>query len=1190
MSTNQIEDEIEKLNELYRCGFVPHFEYEARLKELNISKKYSTVHIVPHVDHGFTNTRRATTATSKNRNVRIFVSSTFRDMSDERESLTKTVFPKIREMFKEKGIFLTIVDLRWGITEKDTERGDTIGICLTEIDRCRPYFLCMLGYRYGWAQPADPRAPRDALLQKTFATASADFSWIQKYSDRSVTELEIRHAVMNDPQSDTAQKSLFCRKVASGAVDDDERLTNLKSELDINPSIKTKKYKNMKDFEEAVYDHFMNLLNEDFPGKSAPTPLERERMAHDAFEDSRARVYIGRQYYFDTINGHLAKPNSGPMVIIGNSGSGKSALVCNWAVQYRESHPAELVITHYIGSTAASTNLGRMIQRILQEIDQFYELGKAKEIPQEFKELSEAFPKWLAEASRRGGLVLVLDAVNQLDPHHHNPFDLNWLPLIIPSNVKLVISTLPGRAQEVLSSRGWTTLTVQPLTTAERLTLIQEYLALYGKKLTDEQLEIIVEATQCENPLFLRTLLEEIRVYGIFEKLNERIRHYLKAKSPPQLFELVFQRLEGDFETERKGLVGDILASLWVARRGLLEAELIEVLSVQQHLWSPLYLAMSEAVVSKSGYLTFFHDYMRQAVETCYLKRPNAYDKYREILINYFSEKCKESQRKFEEVPYLLEASMKWPALCTFISKLEHFVVLCDKDFKFDLYRYWRTVENNGQNPSSILLESLRKQSAVSKDVISNWSKAAQFFQDIGQYSFAELCSRAALVVAEALALPEKVTAGHIQELAYILRLQGKYTEASPLYEKALKIFEVSNSEPSREYAQIINSLAILYRMQGKYPLAEPLYLRALNMRLDLFGDVHEDVAQSYNSLGCLNQDMGRYPIAEKYLQQAISLREQLMGSNHPDVAMSLNNLGGLYLDWSKYSMAEPAYLRAMQIYKAVFGDTHPNVAKSLNSLAGLYQEQGKYNQAEGMYHKCIAMKRKLLGPKHPELALTLNDFAVLYARQDKYDEAEKLYKEALEIRREVLGEKHPDYSQSVKNMASLYQDRKQYNQALPLFKQSLQIVTEVFGQKHQDVAAACISLAGCHQLLGQYNDAESLYLRALSILQELLGANHADVALALNDAAILYYRKGDMGKCEEYYLKALKTYENVFGLVHPHTGEAVLNVAHFYKNTGKMDKAPKFFKQAIEIFQQVLGSDHPKTQRLVQEFGSLAV
>jgi hypothetical protein len=42
-----------------------------------------------------------------------------------------------------------------------------------------------------------PAAPDDATLTKTFQYAAEQFPWTQQYRDRSVTELEIRHAILN---------------------------------------------------------------------------------------------------------------------------------------------------------------------------------------------------------------------------------------------------------------------------------------------------------------------------------------------------------------------------------------------------------------------------------------------------------------------------------------------------------------------------------------------------------------------------------------------------------------------------------------------------------------------------------------------------------------------------------------------------------------------------------------------------------------------------------------------------------------------------------------------------------------------------------------------------------------------------------------------------------------------------------
>jgi nephrocystin-3 len=86
----------------------------------------------------------------RDRVVRVFVSSTFRDMQRERDHLVKYIFPELKRRCRERQVELVEVDLRWGVTEEQAERGEILPVCLEEIDRCRPYFIGLLGERYGW--------------------------------------------------------------------------------------------------------------------------------------------------------------------------------------------------------------------------------------------------------------------------------------------------------------------------------------------------------------------------------------------------------------------------------------------------------------------------------------------------------------------------------------------------------------------------------------------------------------------------------------------------------------------------------------------------------------------------------------------------------------------------------------------------------------------------------------------------------------------------------------------------------------------------------------------------------------------------------------------------------------------------------------------------------------------------------
>lgn len=96
-------------------------------------------------------------AASESREIRVFLSSTFRDFNEERKLLATQVFPELNRRARERGMELVEVDLRWGVTQEQAEDGHALEICLQEIERCRRYFIGMLGRLL--RQPHPARAP-----------------------------------------------------------------------------------------------------------------------------------------------------------------------------------------------------------------------------------------------------------------------------------------------------------------------------------------------------------------------------------------------------------------------------------------------------------------------------------------------------------------------------------------------------------------------------------------------------------------------------------------------------------------------------------------------------------------------------------------------------------------------------------------------------------------------------------------------------------------------------------------------------------------------------------------------------------------------------------------------------------------------------------------------------------------------
>ena len=476
-----------------------------------------------------------------------------------------------------------------------------------------------------------------------------------------------------------------------------QKLAALKNQIR-ESGLAWKEYSDPESLAQVVLRDLTAAINQEFPPEQAPDALQRERIEHEAFAQSRTGVYIGRQKYFDRLDEHARSREDGPgLVVLGDSGSGKSALLANWATRYRQKHPEELVLMHFIGASPYSTDWTPMLRRVLDELKRWFTIEQ--EVPDQPEALRSAFANWLHMAAARGRVVLILDALNQLEDRQ-GALDLAWLPAVLPGNVRLVVSTLAGRPLEELSRRAWPTLTVEPFKTEESKRFIQVYLAQYGKSLSPVRVTRIAETAATANPLYLQALLEELRVFGARkdQDLKKRIEHYLAATTVDGLYERILKRYESDYGQDREHLVRDAMRLLWASRRGLSESELLDLLGndgqplARAH-WSPLYLAAERSLVSRSGLIGFFHDYLRKAVEHQYL--PNAEEQRAAHLrlAEYFESRKLES-RKIDELPWQLAEAGAWRRLYDMLADLPFFAAAWEAS-QFEVKAHWARMESN---------------------------------------------------------------------------------------------------------------------------------------------------------------------------------------------------------------------------------------------------------------------------------------------------------------------------------------------------------------------------------------------------------------------------------------------------------------------------------------------------------------
>jgi tetratricopeptide (TPR) repeat protein len=965
------------------------------------------------------------------RQIRVFISSTFRDMMEERDYLVKFIFPRLRRLCESRGVTWGEVDLRWGVTDEAAAEGKVLPICLEEINRCRPYFIGLLGERYGWVPENIP----NELLEKE--------PWLKEQfkGKKSVTELEILHGVLRNPKMadhaffyfrDPAYIQSLPKKArkdfVSESPEEKEKLRKLKEQIRKSGLTVYENYPDPRALGRLVLADLTKVIDQHWPEGSQPDPLTREALDHAAFARSRERVYIGRKAYFDKLDAHVKEKGSQPLVILGESGSGKSALLANWTARYRESHPKDLVIEHYIGATPASADWAAMLRRIMGEFKE--KLGLKQDIPEKPDALRSAFPNWLHMASAKGKVVLVLDAINQLEDRDGAP-DLVWLPPVMPENVRLIVSTLPGRALDEITKRKWPVFKVEPLTVDERKELIRQFLKHYSRTLSPKRVDRIANAPQSANPLYLRVLLDELRLFGEHERLEERISYYLEADSPDDLYEKVIGRWEKDY-SGGTNLVKDTLTLLWAARRGLTESELLDILGkngqpLPRAIWSPLFLAMSDSLVSRQGFLTFTHDFLRTAVRDTYLTSEKEQKQVHIRLADYF-EHQPASPRRMDELPWQLTEAQTWLRLYRLLCNPNVFEMITDNN-RGDLSTFWSKIERN----TAYRMVSAYHKFIENPQTLGTLKKSLQL----------HILLRKSGHVLESIKLYEKIdelglfledtdSILFLAHHAWVLHLVGRSCDAVLILKKHERHI-IANGD-KYQIAIILGTRASIIRKLGKFKEAL---------------DLHKQEEILYRELGYregVGISLGNQALILKVrgdLHGAMALHRE-----EEQICRELGDSEGLSI--SLGGQASILYMRgdldsAMKLYKE-----QERICRELNNPNGMQESIG--NQAL-ILHTCGDLDSAMLLFKEQEricrelgnpngLQASLGHQGVILMKSGELDRAMALEKEAEQICRE-LGDLD-GLQACLGNQANILFAGEDLDIAMKLYKEQEQICREL--------------------------------------------------------------------------------------------------------------------------------------------------
>jgi nephrocystin-3 len=1076
--------------------------------------------------------------TDQSRTIRLFLSSTFRDFGEERDLLVKRVFPALRTRLRDRFVELVDVDLRWGVTVEEAERGEVLPICLAEIDRARPYFIGMLGERYGWVPPPDGYAAD--LLERQ--------PWLKKHQGgKSVTELEILHGVLNNRRMQ-GRAFLYFRSPAYARAkggdylpsnEDRARQTELKRRIR-ERGLPVTPYANPEALAKRIQRDLWKLLDAEFPATSIPDAFERERLRHEAYAAPRRRLYLGGERYQAALR-KLLEAEEPRIVIEGASGGGKSALLANFLDAYRKYRRRHLVHEHYLGASADAADPHALVRRLIEFIQRTTQ--SREEIPGDPQELMDSLPIWLATASawarrRRTRFIIVLDSINSLTEQQ----DLRWWPAFLPRGITMLVSCLPGPLHDALKGKTealpgqdkppqWKTVTVRPLTKAQSATLLNTYLARFNKKLPRQMVKQVQAHPLATNPLFLRTLAEELRLFGVHEELQKRLDHYLTSQTLDALFERVLERVERDCGKKQ---VKAAMTAIWASRAGLTEKEILGIAGLTPATWAAIRHALDEALVEVSGKITFGHDYVRAAIKSLHLPQPSLVRRLHKALARWFSEQPLGARRAGEEA-WQLRRAKDAQGLLNCLGDREAVLNMYEHRGELELSDHWLAAEAlTGQRMETFL----RKR----------WPAWIRGLSEGDQRRCADV-------------------------LIDLLQETGRLTRFTVhLARRALAIARTDSAMRRHDLVKYINTLAVILKDRGQYKLAELLYLEALQMA-SRFTDRHrESLATRLNNLAVLYRATDRLDEAETLYRRSLEISRQISGALSEPVAITLSNLVPVLRMKGQLAQALVCADSAIATLRRILGADHPRLVTVINNRGQLLKSMRRSGDAEATFNEALHLGRRLLGPDHPTVALVLNNLADLLS-DDRPDDASAHAGEALRIRRAALPPEHPDIAVSLNVLGDIAREQRDFATAISRYQEALS-VSKAAGAL-DDMASALNSLGLVHHDNGRLEDARRHYERALQLLRKA-GLEQSRRALTLlNNLAMVLKESGNLPGALDLAERGLKLRQRLFPELRVRLATATHNVASILEEMGRSDDAARLYRRAIDLIDATLGPEH---------------
>jgi hypothetical protein len=475
--------------------------------------------------------------------IRLFVSSTFRDLEAERESLRRNVWPIVSMTCEERGFGFFETDLRWGVTSAEAESGLILSICLEQIDRCRPFILGIIGNRYGGAGDWDTE-----ILSR-----NEPYHGLLPYAGRAVTELELRYASVNRPSEAPAPAILIYGRPgwqhAHAAADRGDNYASLIIELagsgiPIRPTPE-----DLSEFAGVVREDLLAVLDRHLPPRNEP-------QARPPRKGSQTAQFLAHRFVDRPELGQLRKLVSRRVpriAIVGPPGSGKTMLAAELQRSYARADEALRV------ASAIRPAGWRDWTEAFAAVSA--ELGVAESA---MGNARDGFRSALA--TLRQPTLIIIDGVD--DRNLSSAGTPAWLPDAMPQATIVVSLRAEAASRQALRLDRWHVVELGSLARPEIVELADRFFAPLGRRLDTAQLQTI--AGRPRLALEMTVLLNEIRCVPRFEALDPAVKRLAGLGGTRELLDVAIDRLR----TEHGAAAEALLIALALAPDGVAEGVL----------------------------------------------------------------------------------------------------------------------------------------------------------------------------------------------------------------------------------------------------------------------------------------------------------------------------------------------------------------------------------------------------------------------------------------------------------------------------------------------------------------------------------------------------------------------------------------------------------------------------------------